>query len=187
MKKITLILAMVFVTGNCFSQEFLGVKVNGKKMDVVNAYKSKGLTVKYVFKESNVVTMSGAAGGNNFDIYIVSTPKTNIVWKVSVYFPSQSDWTSLKEDYYKYLKILTEKYGKPESKYDLFASPYVEGDGNELTAVENEKCYFSAYWSDLTGVSISIKKGGQVVINYENAKNSKLDDKEKIELKKSIF
>lgn len=187
MNKIIIILSFIFLANISFSQEFLGVKVNGKKADVINAYKAKGFAITKVYNDINVVSMSGKVGENSFDINIVYTPKTNIVWKVSVYLPPLNDWPSLKEDYYKYLKILTEKYGQPVSKYDFFASPYKEGDGNEMTAVENEKCHYSAYWSDLAGVYMSISKWSQVIIRYENAKNSKLAEKEKNELEKSIF
>jgi len=169
-------------------QEFLGIKVDGKKDAVIQSFKSKGFKIKSDSDiNKDVVTLEGMAGTNNIDIAIVCTPKTKTVWKFSVRLPEKTTWTSLKNDFEQYLEILINKYGEPQKKYNFFSSPYKEGDGYEMTALSAEKCFFSAYWTDNLGVSIKISKFKQVNISYENVINSSLYDKERDELNKSIF
>jgi len=188
MKKLLAItLLLMAVTLN--AQEFLGIKVDGKRDAVINAFKLKGFKVNpdYDVNKDLVIRMNGEAGGKRLEVAIVCTPKSKTVWKFSVYLSKQSSWYSLKNDYEEYLKLLSDKYGEPKSKYAFFSSPYEEGDGYEMTAVAVEKCIYAAYWSNQIGISIKISKYNQVNIGYENAVNSALDDKETAELDKTIF
>ncbi len=186
MKNYFLLFLLSLTSYLSLAQEFLGIKVDGKKDAAINAFKSKGFRVDSDINK-DVVTMIGNAGGKNFEINIVCSPKSKTVWKFSVYLPAQISWESLRSDYYEYLKILTDKYGEPKSKFSFFSSPYEEGDGYEMIGVGVEKCTYSAYWSDQIGISIKITKYKQVNIRYENAVNSAIDDKEKAELNKTIF
>lgn len=188
MKKIFLILTFYSIFYNVCGQEFLGIKVDGKKDAVIQAFKSKGFKIKPDSDiTKDVVTLEGMAGSNYIDIAIVCTPKSKTVWKFSVRLPEKTSWSSLKSEYEQYLDILINKYGEPQKKYNFFSSPYKEGDGYEMTALSVEKCFFSAYWTDNTGVSIKISKFKQVNISYENATNSLLDDKERSDVNKNIF
>ena len=188
MKKIIIFLTLCSICSFSFGQEFLGIKVDGKKDAVVNAFKAKGFKINTNSGiNKDIVTLFGNAGGKNIEIAIVCTPKTKTVWKFSVYLPEKASWFSLKSDYEDYLQILIDKYGEPNSKYAFFSSPYEEGDGYEMTAVGADKCTYSAFWSSEIGISIKISKFKQVNIAYENPKNSALDDKETAELNKSIF
>lgn len=167
----------------------MGIKVDGKKDAVINAFKTKGFKVNPIHdvNKDDVIRMDGEAGGKKLEVGIACTPKSKTVWKFSVYLPKQSSWYYLKNDFEEYLKLLKDKYGDPISKYSFFSSPYEEGDGYEMTAVGVEKCNYAAYWSDQIGIWIKISKYKQVNINYENAINSALYDKEKAELNKTIF
>ncbi|MFN5421833.1 MAG: hypothetical protein ACK5AO_01080, partial [bacterium] len=66
---------------------------------------------------------------------------------------------------------LTDKYGQPLSSQTIFKSPYIEGDGNEMEAVSNEKVKYESVW--LNKSSITITKWKQVKIDYINAENYK--------------
>ena len=185
MKKVLLVLAVLgsYVS---YAQEFMGVKVGGKKIDVINQFKSKGFTVTKD-DNSNVSALKGTVAGKVYEVVVVSTPITRTVWKISTFLPEASDWYSLKRSYEDYLKVLSDKYGQPESHYNFFSSPYDEGDGYEMTGVAVGKCNYAAYWSDKTGISIDITKWKQVRISYENEVNSALDEKEKSSMNTKIF
>lgn len=187
MKKVNLILLFSVISFSCFSQEFLGIKVDGPKQEVVNKFIAKGFRVKTIKGGSeNVTSMEGNYAGTNYEINIVNTPTSKKVWKIAVYLPEQSNWYSLKSSYEKYLETLTEKYGQPTKSYGFFSSPYYEGDGFEMTALAIEKCNYAAYWLDII-MSIEISKYKQIKISYENAVNSELDDQEREKINKNVF
>jgi hypothetical protein len=58
-----------------------------------------------------------------------------------------------------------------------------------MQAVENEKCTYSSYWSNLqeASYSVEITKYRQVKITYENDELFKLKDKESSDIKSKIF
>ena len=167
--------------------EFLGIEVDGKRDEVIEKFKAKGFIVKGDI-DKPVVSMNGSVGNINFELIIVSSPKSKIVRKFSVYLPEQSSWNSLLNDYTRYKKTLTDKYGNPEKSFDFFSSPYELGDGYEMTAVAAEKSHYSAYWT-LKGyaLSIVISKWKQVRIAYENENNSKISEKEQKDIDSNIF
>lgn len=186
MKKQYIILLLVLSTNLTFGQEFLGIKVDGKMSEVVEKFKLKGLKVTDG-TTPNIKIMEGFVGDRNLEVYIKCTPITKTVWAFNVYLPKQIMWSSLKSEYEEYLDLLSKKYGEPEKTYNFFSSPYKEGDGDEMTAVGRDKCVYTAFWSESTGLYISISEFKQVVINYENMKNSELNKKEKDEVKDKIF
>ncbi len=186
MKKIILVILVINIFHSSYGQEFLGIKVDGKSQDVVNAFKAKGFVSK-TQTNPNVVTLNGTVSGKSFEVLVVSTPKSKTVWKISVYLPQKTSWYSLKSEYEEYLKILTDKYGIPENSYTFFSSPYSEGDGYEMTGVSSEKCNYAAFWSEERGISIEISKYKQVNISYQNNTNTILNRKEKAEVDKDIF
>lgn len=167
--------------------EFLGIEVDGKRDEVIERFKAKGFIVKGDI-DKPVVSMKGSAGNINFDLSIVSTPKSKIVRKFVVYLPEQTSWNSLLNDYTRYKKTLTDKYGNPGDSFDFFSSPYKLGDGYEMTAVVTEKATYAAYWT-LKGytLSIEISKWKQVRIAYENENNSKISAREQKDIDSNIF
>ena len=169
-----------------FAQEFIGIKVDGKKIDVIQKFKAKGFTVDGDASK-NVVKMLGTVAGKKIEVNIVASPTSQTVWKFAVYLPAQTSWYSLKGDYNEFLSTLTSKYGQPEKTYEFFSSPYSEGDGYEMTGVFMDKCNYAAFWSDSIGITLEISKWKQVRINYENAKNSELDTQEKEKMKLAAF
>jgi len=168
--------------------EFLGIEVDGKRDEVIEKFKAKGFIVKGDINKGPVVAMKGSVGNLNFELNIVSTPKSKIVRKFVVYLPEQSTWNSLLDDYTRFKKTLTDKYGNPQDSFNFFSSPYELGDGYEMTAVAAEKATYAAYWT-LKGyaLSIEISKWKQVRIAYENENNSKIAEKEQKDIDSNIF
>ena len=176
-----MVLMLVLSTALGYSQDFLGIKVDGNRQDCINKFLAKGF--KTSIAPSNTVTsLKGMVGNDKVELMIVSTPITKKVWKFSVFLPERTTWSSLKSNYEYYVDLLTTKYGEPTSTYSNFISPYYEGDGYEMTGVKIEKCNYMTFWDN---VYIEISKWGQVCIHYENTTNSSLnkEEKDKINLK----
>jgi hypothetical protein len=68
-------------------------------------------------------------------------------------------------------RALTAKYGKPDSDFAFFNSPYYEGDGYEESAIKLGKGTFSAFWTSNTeqfgSMHVSIEKNLTVMVRYE--------------------
>lgn len=183
MKKLSILVALVLTTMLGFSQEFLGIKVDGNRQTCINKFLAKGFKVS-IPPSKTVTSMKGTVGGQPIELLIVVTPTSQKVWKFTVYLPEQNTWENLKYNYNYYVDLFTKKYGEPTNSYSNFNSPYSEGDGYEITGVVVEKCNYSAYWKD---VYIEITKWKQVCINYENEVNGELNTQEKEQLNLNIF
>jgi len=173
---------------SAFSQSFDGVAIDGELSVAISKYKGKGYEL--ISKEKEIAILKGTAAGKKINLFIFTTPKSKIIFKAVIYLPVHEDWESLKDDYEKYKEILINKYGKPTNIYENFKEPYKEGDGDEMIAVTNKKCEFVAYWLDdtnNTNIAVEISDTKQIQITYENVKNQRIRDKEKLEIEKTVF
>lgn len=175
-----------------FTIEFLGIKIDGPIEECYQKYVTKGF--KLVSKEDNYYKLKGIVKNQTVELYLVGTPISKKVCKLAVYFPEQSSWYSIKSDYKDIKSTITEKYGKPTDDYSFFSSPYYEGDGYEETAVKVEKCHYAAIWNEPYGpntsgynILVQISKWMQVSLQYENAKNMDIKDKEDKQLDNKNF
>jgi hypothetical protein len=166
-----------------YSQEhltFKNVPLNGNINNFAKELVKQGFTVKET--KGNVITMSGSYINRQCEVLIFASKKANIVWKVAIYLPEETNWYSIKNDYLKLKEQFITKYGIGKS-YEFFSDPYYEGDGYEMQAVKLEKCNYIIYWEKPEGnVTLSISKYRQIKVSYEDSINSALDDKEKSEI-----
>jgi hypothetical protein len=186
MKKL-LVTLFAFLSINAFSQSFDGVSISGDLPTAIAKYKAKGYRVTDNFESG--ATLKGQVANREVELMLFITPKSKTLFKAVVFMPKQEDWVDLKEDYNKYLQVLSNNYGSPSESYTSFFTPYKEGDGYEMTAVASDKCGYSAYWFnyDNSNISIQVSKYKQIRIAYENIKNMTLRDKEKSEIEKNVF
>jgi hypothetical protein len=178
MKKYILLLLITLSSIFSYSQEFNGVLVDGDLPSFVSKMKAKNYTLrKYI---ENGAIMDGKVGYNDVEVFIFTTPKSKKVFRLSVYFPKKTTWSSLKGSYLDLLSSLTSKYGEPTNKGEIFKDPYYEGDGYEMSAVAIEKVVYLAYWEYISNLflSIEISKYSQVNIVYDNVTNVAIRDKE---------
>lgn len=175
----------LLISINSLAQEFMGIKVAGTKDIAIQSFKNKGFSL--IEDSDGAATMKGKIGTDKVELFIIYTPLSKTVWKFGIYLPEESAWTYLKSSYNKYLSLLTEKYGEPEKSYSFFGSPYDEGDGYEMTAVNVDKCMYAAFWKKEIGVRIKISNSKQVSIAYENEINATLDDVEKKSINSKVF
>jgi len=162
--------------------EFNGVKVDSTLDYCVKQYVAKGFTISKKFDDKSVITLKGTLGNDAIEVFVIATPSTHKVWKVSVYFPKEETWSSLKDKFSSIKGLLTNKYGEPDKDYHFFSSPYEEGDGYEMTAVAVDKCNYFTYWKkNLVNATIitKISEYKQVSVSYQNQANSELNDAEK--------
>lgn len=185
MKKVTMVLLFSLITIIGAGQEFLGIKPEGSRLEVVNKFIAKGFKVKPQSANQNVTSMVGNYAGTIYEVNIVNTPTSKKVWKIAVYLPEETNWYSLKDTYEKYVETLTKKYGDPSKSYAFFHSPYYEGDGYEMNAVRLEKCSYLTFWGET--IYIEITQWRQVRISYENPVNADLKEKETEKLNSNIF
>jgi len=166
------------------AQEFMGVKVEGTRTQIIEAFKAKGFRVTKNSPEEKSIIMKGIINSKEIELFASFTPQSKKCWAFNVYLPEQTSWYDIKKEYNDYLDILIDKYGQPNNKYNFFSSPYYEGDGYEMSALRLEKCTYAAFWDF---VSIQISKFKQVKIHYENATNAALDDEEKKKINLNNF
>jgi hypothetical protein len=175
-KFLLLLTVLLTVTASGFSQEFDGVKIDGSKISFIKAMLAKGYTVK---SDKGVwVKLKGNSSHPALELFAFFSPVTKQIWKLVVNLPEQTSWDDLKSQYNQYLDLLIAKYGEPANNYGFFSKPYIEGDGNEMTAVSLEKCTYTASWTN-PEIRIEISKFKQVTVKYENPANSALDTRER--------
>lgn len=157
---------------------FKGIPIDGHIEDFVKALENQGY--KKVYDGTSGVVMKGDFTGKNAEIFILYTSKTKTVWKVAAQFDKNSSWYKLKSDYFDYVELYTQKYGKPSEHFEFFVDPYYEGDGYELQALEKEKCFYNTFFKTELGIlSVKIASSGTITLSYEDYINSNKEDSEK--------
>jgi len=184
MKKIFAIL--LILSANASAQSFDGVLLDGPFNNAVAKFQAKGYKLQSYIGTGAI--MKGTISNESVELHVLKTPKTNIVWKVAVSFPTRTSWSDLNADYEKYFTIIRNKYGHPETTYSFFMSPYEAGDGYEMTAVRTDHCRYISFW-DVTDMSIFIEitKWAQVSVHYESMKNVELKKKEEEQINNTKF
>lgn len=182
MKKL-LFIALVLLTVSCYSQEFMGVEVDGTMSSLIQKLNAKGF--KLVSTEDNILEMKGNIGANEVQLLAFFSPISKICWKFAIYLPKRYEWGTLKNDYMEYKQVLTQKYGLPKENYSAFLSPYKEGDGDEMLAVSADKTAYTAFYGD--NVQIEISKYSQVCVRLQNNTNADIMQKEKSSQIKQAF
>lgn len=167
---------------------FQGIEMNMKVGAFSTELSRKGYAILYAKEDSTACILSGTfAGKDDCSIIVFGTPKSKIVWKVSILFPETKSWYSVKNNYMTLVESYTKKYGNPQKHFEFFSSPYEEGDGYEISAISLEKChYLSMFEKDNVTILIRINKGDVrtacVNVSYEDKINQELMKKEKSEI-----
>lgn len=184
MKRILLfiLIAIFTIPSMAYSQdehmEFKNVPVTGHLNDFVKKLEEQGFSVQS--RKGDIVIMKGNFISKECEIFVLSTPVSNTVWKVAVFLPKETSWHSIKSAYNDLKKQYTAKYGNPSDDYAFFSKPYYEGDGYEMQALRNDKCTYVTYWKLDTGfVSVKMGSSEELVLSYEDKINAELNTEEK--------
>ncbi len=111
-------------------------------------------------------------------VLVSTTPKSKEVYRISVLFEKQNNWYTLKSDYKELKSLLKTKYNVKPNSRESFIDPYYEGDGYELSATSNGKCfYFSTYKLDNGEITLAILDR-RIIIDYEDNIGNSLNEQE---------
>ena len=114
-KHITLLIACFFFAGSLFAQQhlsFKGVPIDGTLKAYTDAMIKAGF--HYEGTQDGIAVLSGDfAGHKDCTIGVYTLKNLDVVSFITVLFPDQETWTSLKNEYEILKSMLTEKYGEP--------------------------------------------------------------------------
>lgn len=166
---------------------FIGIPIEGTISDF--SAKLAAQNYRLLDNNENACFLSGNfAGCNDVTIAVVGTPRTNIVYRITVFFDKKDTFSSLNVQYDTLVKRYTDKYGKPNQTYNFFLDPYNKGDGYEMQALRQNKCRYISFFEVPNGhISIEISKLQKVVINYEDGVGVKQYDTERDEIVNNDF
>jgi hypothetical protein len=184
MKRLILVFGLIFFTQVVFTQslsapEFDGIPIAGNAKDCIAKFKAKGYEFEY--SEGNFSKLHGVIGNNVVKIYVGASPISKQVWVCRVYFPKNGSWSLLKEKYVTLKNSLVKRYGDPLIAFESFSPPYDGEDADKMLAVLEGKCEYIALWGNTPKnycISVEISNTKEVMIAYENLKNSEIAKKE---------
>lgn len=182
-----ILLSFILISYTSKSQQFNGVPIKGSITSVIEQFKSKGYKLRK-YTEIGAI-MDGTILSQPIELFIVYTPKSKQVFKLTIYLKEHNTWNELYNQYSNTVKTLTDKYGTSDYKTESFDSPYELNDGYEMTAVQNQKCKYNNLWlyKNNTHILVEITEFKQVSVVYENATLSNLKDKEVEQINSNIF
>ncbi len=184
MKTLGIAVLMAVLIAVSPAQEVMGIKIQGRMIDVVAKFAEKGFMQKASKKD--VVYMQGMAGNRDVELWLACTPKTKLVWKAQVAFRGKSAWSVLKTQFDGMRNDLVKKYGVPAHDFHLFRSPFSEGDGNETLALSLDMVHFASAWNLVDhSIRLEISALQHVTISYKNTANRAIDYREQREISKA--
>ncbi len=154
--------------------KFKNIPIDGKLDTFIELLEKQGY--KSYYETDFGVMLEGDFLGQDAKIAVLCSPKTKLVWKVSVIFPENKSWISLKNHYKKIKELYNKKYTYDIS-YEFFKDPYYEGDGYELSAFKQEKAYWTTFYME--GIMIEVNNKAELVISYENSDNGDIASQER--------
>lgn len=182
-----LLFVSVIMMNAVFGQQFDGVNISGNLSTVVAKYKEKGY--KFVESDGDAAFLTGKVGTKPIELYIFSSPKSRVVYRVQIFFSKKNVWDDLTAEFDYMLDVLEEKYGQKSTEYKKFDKPYYEGDGYEMTALGADKVTWKAFWLNKvnTSVMLEISSYKQVSVTIENQNNYEIYKRERQAIEKSAF
>ena len=166
---------------------FKGVPIDGTLDEFVLKMKRGGFTLTRT--KDGIAILEGDFASYKSCIVGVSTLKTkDLVSKINVLFPDHDTWSSLSSNYFTLKEMLTEKYGKPSSFVEKFASnTQPRDDDGRMYEVKFDNCkYHTIYETEKGTIQLSIEHDGVArcfvkltyfdKINSETVKKHALDD-----------
>jgi len=190
MRKLLIALVLILLTIFSYGQmTFNTIPLGGLYSNFKIELQKKGFAYHSdkVKEAENTFSYTGKFIDKDVDLRVLVTPTTKTVWKIEVDLPASKSWTDIKSEYIDLQKKMTQKYGGAFSGHASFSAPYIEGDGNELLAISQNKCNYDYYWKTENGfIMIRIISHGEgtalINVSYEdkNASATNKVEKDKI-------
>ena len=186
MKRLLLVLFVLFFTSTLIAQTFMGIAIDGTQENIKVKLISKGF--KLIKSTKGDYYYKGKLNNDFITITVSSTPKSQKVYRFYItYEEVLNSWNSLLSEFNKRNEILVNKYGKPLKEKREYEYPYKEGDEYSLLALESGKLNYFNVWGSVGDSSnlsillaITIEKN--IAMLYMNKKNSDIADKEQSEI-----
>lgn len=120
----------------------------------------------------------GYFANNICEVYVNSTPISNMVYSVVVYMPKDSSWSSIESSYDKLKDIISLKYGNPTQIYESFPNG-VNKDVEGFEYIKQGLASYASFWHLKNGIIwIQINEFNQISLHYEDKIGGKLHTKE---------
>lgn len=148
---------------------FKGVPINGP----VEKVRAKIIDAGF---EPNGEPLVGRFAGLRVKVYIGSNEDLNLAYSVIVNSEQENSWDGLKHKFLNVRELYIRKYGEPIEDYQDFADPYYEGDGEELEATENKKCFYSSKFAIPGGEVTIYVVNRSIMFYFEDAINKKFGE-----------
>jgi len=145
---------------------FMSIKVAGNLSDFLQKVEAKGFNPTEETNGENISTLKGIYLGQDADVLVLSTEKTEQVYAVVVLLNKHNNWSTLKSDFEFLKKSYSDQYGKPEANIHHFTMPFNDVQ-DEMQKVELGMCDYSCSWGS-PSVSLEITKSARIMITYEN-------------------
>ena len=158
MKNLLITLALVLSTTQLGAQTadnqhlmFKGVPIDGTMSEYVAKMKLNGFVV--VATEPGATMLQGDfASYKKCLIGVVTLQQKDLVSKIRVMFPEQSDWASLYGNYSNVKEMLTQKYGAPTEVIEEFRDhPGVKDDALKFIYASSGDCNYTTVFKTPSG------------------------------------
>lgn len=179
MKRLITIHILCLLALSASAQEHLkikGVPIDGNLTSFISKLKHAGLeeNTKYTELLGQTVLTGEFALLSNCD-FLFQTTKKGTVCKVTVHSETYAGWEACKEKYNEMKASLSSQYLLSNS-FEVFPSPYHEGDGRELSALALKEGVYRSFFRSKEGFIIvsldaSNNKEGYLTITFEDTAN----------------
>lgn len=177
MKKIFIILTMIFAVINIMAQEhlsFKGIPIEGSMTTFCQKLKAKGFTS--IGRDNNITMFTGDFTGRKATVGVTATDDGKNVFAVIAFFDPSGEWNTLVNTYDYYKDLYTRKYGDPTVSKEN--NPAHSDSNTALMAeVHQGTVVYGSIW-EVTGgdIQLSIEKTsgvyeGMVMIRYRDSQN----------------
>ena len=162
---------------------FKGIPITGTLESFAQKMEAKGF--RKISSATNFIAFEGEfAGYSECKIFVHKVPNRNIVHKVVVFFPKESSWARLEEEYNKFKGMLTNKYGESSWSSEKFKEGALTfNDDAKMASLKEGNCDYGTAWKVDNGYitvqisSIPDTDGGNIGLVYFDKINDALADK----------
>lgn len=191
MKKILLIIIVIFCAVYTYAQEhlaFKGVPIDGTLSSYVAKMRAKGFAS--MGSQNGVAVLKGDfAAHKSCTILVATMQNKDLVSRIAVGFPDHEQWQYLYGDYSELKELLTVKYGEPTDcieEFQGYMNPTTDSD--KMHKVIFGQCRFGTRFLTTKGeIHLSIEKSSDYgngfvkllyidKINNDTVKQDALDD-----------
>lgn len=159
---------------------FKGIPIDGAPENISKQLQAHGFVQNEVFPNGRICLTGTFAAVEDCTIVINYSKLVEKTWAITVWFPEQYSWFSLKDQYLRFKDMFIKKYGRPEKDFGFFMPPYEDGDGDELSALKSDNVtYISFFYTDLGVITLELDTSCCLKIIYEDKLNSDLVSKQK--------